>query len=194
MPTPLGHSFAGYACARLTRVRISRDERLFFAFAAVFAILPDVLGQGLERAIGANTHGFAHSLLALLLVAVTAAALATRRGFRFWPIFLLVAAAYGSHLLADLLRPEYAPQDGEQLFWPLPGAYGIALNILPHFPDRGEFPHATAYARAVGGILLRETLVLGPLALLAHFIPATIPARATARPKAREDLGQPGER
>ncbi len=177
MPTPLGHSLAGYACARLTRVRLGRDDRLLFVFAGVFAILPDVLGLSLERLTGANTHGFAHSVLAMALVALAAAALATRRGFRFWPICALVAAAYGSHLLADLLRPAHAPQDGEQLFWPLPAAYGIALNILPHIPDRADFPRAAAYAWTIGGILLRETLVLGPLALLAHFIPARIPAR-----------------
>ncbi len=177
MPTPLGHSLAGYACARLTRVRLGRDDRLLFAVAALFAILPDLLGLSLERLTGANTHGFAHSVLALALVALAAAAVATRRGFRFWPIFALVAAAYGSHLLADLLRPERAAQDGEQLFWPLPAAYGISLNILPHIPDRADFPRAAAYARAIGAILLRETLVLGPLAVLAHFIPPRIAAR-----------------
>ncbi len=194
MPTPLGHSLAGYAFARLTRVRITRDERAFFAFAALFAILPDLLGRLLELGAGMESHGFAHSLAALALVSLIAAAVAARRGFRFWPVLLLVAAAYGSHLGADLLRPKHVPKDGEQLFWPLPATYAIARNILPHIPDRAEFPSAAAFARAIGGILLRETLVLGPLALLAHFVPPRIPARATSRPPAPASLPVPGER
>ncbi len=194
MPTPLGHSLAGYACARLTRVRITRDDRTFFALAALFGILPDLLGQVLERLAGMESHGFAHSFAALLLIGVVTAALATRRGFRFWPVLLLVGAAYGSHLLADLLRPAYTPEDGEQLFWPLPGVYAIGINILPHIPDRAGFPDAAAFAWTIAGILLRETLVLGPLALLAHFVPARIPARATSRPPARGDLAVPRER
>ncbi len=190
MPTPLGHSFAGYAFARLTRVRITRDERAFFAFAAIIAILPDLLGQGLERLAGIESHSFAHSLAALALVSLVTAAIATRRGFRFWPVLLMVAAAYGSHLAADLLRPELSPRDGEQLFWPLPGTYAVRFNILPHIPDHVEFPSAAAYARTLGGILLRETLVLGPLAVLAHFVPPRIPARRRAAQE-REAPAQP---
>ncbi len=181
MPTPLGHSLAGYALARFTRVRLTRDDRTLFAFAALFGILPDLLGRVLAGVAGMESHGFAHSCAAMVLVAALTALVAVRFGFRFWPVLLLVAAAYGSHLLADLLRPATEPNDAEQLFWPLPGAYGIAINILPHIPDRGEFPTAAAFARAIGGILLRETLVLGPLAILAYFVPPRIPARATPR-------------
>ncbi len=177
MPTPLGHALAGYAFVRCTRVRITRDERALFAFAALVAILPDLMGTLLEHLAGMQSHSFAHSLAAMTLIALTVAAIASRRGFRFWPVLLVVAAAYGSHLVADLLRPEHQPGDGEQLFWPLPGAYGIALNILPHIPDRAEFPTAASFARAIGGILLREALLLGPLAIVAHFVPPRIAAR-----------------
>jgi len=182
LPTPLGHSLAGYAFARLTRVRITRDERRLFVFAACIAVLPDALGESLAALTHTPTHGFAHSVAALLLVSVVVAGLGTRRGFRFWPVLLLVAAAYGSHLVADLLRPEVSPDDGEQLFWPLRGAYAISLNILPHIPNRGDFTGTAAYAWGIGAILLRELLVLGPLALLAHFIPPRIPAHAAAPP------------
>jgi len=181
LPTPFGHSLAGYAFARLTRVRVTRDERLLFVVAASIAILPDVLGEALRLLARMPAHGFAHSLAATALVAGVSAAVATRRGFRFWPVLLLVAAAYGSHLVADLLRPDVSPGDGEQLFWPLHGGYGITLNILPHVPSRGEFGNAAAYARGIGGILVREALVLGPLAVAAHFVPPRIPGRSRSR-------------
>lgn len=181
MPSPLGHSLAGYACARLTRVRITRDERLFFAFAAGVAILPDVFGETLWRTLRVPPHTFAHSIAAMVLVALAGAAIGTLRGFRFWPVFLVVAAAYGSHLLADLLRPDFTPLEGEQLFWPLRHTYAIDLNILPHIPVHAAYAHPAAYVRAVGAILLRELLVLGPLALLAHFVPPRIPARIGVR-------------
>ena len=181
MPSPLGHSLAGYAAARLTRIRITRDERLLFAFAALVGVLPDLIGQTLTHLVDTSPHGFAHSLAALLLVATLAAALGTRRGFRFWPLFAVVAAAYGSHLLADSLRPEALPSDGEQLFWPLPTTYGITLNIFPHIPDRSEHPALLDFALSLAGIATREALILGPIALLAHMVPPRIPARRGAR-------------
>ena len=181
MPSPLGHSLAGYAAARCTRISITRDERLLFVFAALVGVLPDLIGEILTHLADTSPHGFAHSLAALLLVALLAAALGTRRGFRFWPLFALVAAANGSHLLADLLRPEATPQDGEQLFWPLPTTYGISLNIFPHIPDRAEHPALLDYALALAGIAAREALILGPIAFLAHLVPPRIPARAASR-------------
>ena len=191
MPSPLGHSLAGYAAARLTRIRITRDERLLFAFAALVAVLPDLIGQTLTYLVDTSPHGFAHSLAALLLVAALAAALGTRRGFRFWPVFALVAAAYGSHLLADLLRPEASPQDGEQLFWPLPATFGITLNIFPHIPDRAEHPAFLDYALTLAAIAAREALILGPIALLAHLVPPRIPARVDSRTLAPASPGDP---
>ncbi len=180
MPSPVGHSLAGYALARLTRVRITRDERVLFVFAACVAILPDFFGEIAWHIFRDPPHGYAHSVAAMLLLALVGGALGTLRGFRFWPVFLVIAAAYGSHLIADLLRPDIVPLEGEQLFWPLPQTYAIDLNILPHIPERANFAGQAAYAWAIGGLLLREILVLGPLAILAHFVPPRIPARTGA--------------
>ena len=177
MPTPFGHSLAGYAFARLTRVQVTRDERLLFVFAASVGILPDLLGETLWKLARMPTHGFAHSLAAMVLVAAVSAAVAARGGFRFWPVVLLVAAAYGSHLATDLLRPDVTPGDGEQLLWPLRGSYGITFNILPHIPVHGGFGDTAAHVRAIGSILVREALVLGPLAVAAHFVRPRIPGR-----------------
>ncbi len=112
MPTPVGHSLAGYIAAKLTRIELTRDERRLFALAAFFGILPDVLSLLLERLVNEPNHGFSHSLVALALVSLAAALVARRRGYAFAPVLLLVAAAYGSHLVTDLLRPEVTPDGG----------------------------------------------------------------------------------
>ncbi len=171
MPTPIGHGLAGYAAAKLTRVELSRDERRFFVAAAFVGILPDVLSLVLGRLVGEPDHAFSHSLLAMALVSLVLAALATRRGFRFWPVLLVVAAAYGSHLFADLLRPEPTADAGEQLLWPLHTAYALDIRIFPHVPSRGEFPSLVRWGWAVVPIMLREFVILAPIAAAARFIP-----------------------
>ncbi len=179
MPTPIGHSLAGYAAARLTRVQLGSNERRLFLIAAAFGVLPDVLGQLTERFEGAAQHGFSHSIAAMLLVSLVAAGVARLAGWRFWPVLLFVGAAYGSHLVADLLRPPLGPTSGEQLFWPLPPRYAIDLNILPHVPTHGIIRNEGGWA-VLSGFVLREILVLAPIALACHFIRPTIAAHPRA--------------
>ncbi len=175
MPTPIGHSLAGYAAARLTRVQLGSNERRLFLIAAAFGVLPDVLGQLTERFEGAAQHGFSHSIAAMLLVSLIAAGVARLAGWRFWPVLLFVVAAYGSHLIADLLRPPMGPTSGEQLVWPLAPRYAIDLNILPHVPPR-RLIHSPAGLAVLSAFVLREVLVLAPVALACHFIRPTIAA------------------
>jgi membrane-bound metal-dependent hydrolase YbcI (DUF457 family) len=184
MPTPIGHSLAGYAAARLTRVQLGSNERRLFVIAAAFGILPDVLGQITERFEGAAQHGFSHSIAAMLLVSLLAAAVAWRAGWRFWPVLLFVGAAYGSHLVADLLRPPMGPTSGEQLFWPLPPRYAIDLNILPHVPAR-RLIRSPAGLAVMSAFVLREVLVLAPIAFACHFIRPTVAANPRAAGRAR---------
>ncbi len=172
MPTPIGHSLAGYAAAKLTRVEITRDERRLFAFAACVGVFPDLLGFVLEWLVREPNHGFSHSLAAVAVVSVVVALAASRRGFRFWPILLVVAAAYASHLVTDLLRPEPTPDAGEQLLWPLHTAYALRIDIFPHAPGRGEAGGTLLrWAWATLPIMLREFVILAPLAAAARFIP-----------------------
>ena len=181
MPTPIGHSLAGYAAAKLTRVELTRDERRLFVVAACVGILPDVLSLVLGRLVGEPDHAFSHSLLAMAIVSLVAAALATRRGFPFWAVLLVVAPAYGSHLFADLLRPAPTADAGEQLLWPLHTAYALDLRIFPHVPSRGEFPSLLRWGWAVVPIMLREFLILAPIAALARFIPPARRGHCTAQ-------------
>lgn len=176
MPTPIGHTLAGYAAAKLTRVQIGSSERQLFIAAAAFGVLPDVLGRAMEVLIRQPEHGLSHSVLAMAVVSLLAAWLWSRRGLRFWPVLVFVAAAYGSHLVADLLRPAPTATAGEQLLWPLQGSYAVDLDILPHVPKR-ESMSAVAFVGAILKIMIREVLVLGPIALACRFIRPAIPTR-----------------
>jgi len=188
MPTPIGHGLAGYAAAKLTRIELTRDERRLFVAAACVGILPDVLSLVLGRLVGEPHHAFSHSLLAMAIVSLVVAALAARRGFRFWPVLVVVAAAYGSHLFADLLRPEPIADAGEQLLWPLHTAYALDIRIFPHVPSRGEFPGFLRWGWAVVPIMLRELVILAPVAALARFIP---PRRGQGSTQVRQRPADP---
>ncbi len=187
MPTPIGHSLAGYAAAKLTRVRLGDSERRLFLVAAAFGILPDVLGMLSELIVPESHHGFSHSLAGMAVVSVLTAWLCWRVGWRFWPVLLFVAAAYGSHLLADLLRPATTLSEGEQLLWPLSTSYALRLDILPHVPGLDALPGVAAWLRAVALLMLRELLLLGPVALGCLFIRPAIPARPSAGAPAAVD-------
>lgn len=179
MPTPIGHSLAGYIAAKLTRIELTRDERRLFALAAFFGILPDVLSYLLEQVAKEPNHGFSHSLVALALVSLATALWARHRGYRFAPVLLLVAAAYGSHLLTDLLRPEGPGGSGEQLLWPARTAYAVNVDIFPHIPTH-QREQLLPWAAVLLSIMLREAMILAPLALLARFIPPLRRGRAPA--------------
>ena len=170
MPTPIGHSLAGYAAAKLTRVQLGANEKRLFLAAAAFGVLPDVLGLLTETFRAESQHGVSHSIVALALVSLAAAGLARGVGWRFWPVLLFVGAAYGSHLVADLLRPALGPTSGEQLLWPLPGRYGISVNILPHVPGWAGMPGLGTWLRGMSALVLREVVVLAPIAVACHYI------------------------
>lgn len=175
MPTPIGHSLAGYAAAKLTRVQLGDDERRLFLAAAFFGVLPDALGFVTDDLLAGAQHGFSHSLAGMIVVSLLAAGIWSRGGRRFWPVLLFVAAAYGSHLVADLLRPILDATSGEQLFWPLPGRYGIELNILPHVPTWTR--PVAVWWRELAAIVAREILLLAPIAFACRFLRPVVPTR-----------------
>jgi hypothetical protein len=129
----------GAACGELVRGSAIPRSRAWIAGAAI-AVLPDV-DSVLLLSLGhsAVTHGlFTHTLFAIVLVGGTAWLLAGAR----WGV--LAAAAYGSHLIVDLLRvgdttsvyplgpfraaslPPLAP-----LFPSIPFEWGESLGFLP---------------------------------------------------------------
>jgi membrane-bound metal-dependent hydrolase YbcI (DUF457 family) len=119
------------------------------------ALIPD-----LDLLWGAH-HEATHSLVAITAAGVIAA-LVDRS------LAAPVAAAYGSHVLLDLLGADSTPPIGVMLFWPFSQAYIIApWTPFPAISRRYWLPGFWVHnARA----MLFELAVLGPLALVGWWI------------------------
>ncbi len=120
MPSPLGHTLAGYALARL----MAPGSRTGTVQTLTAANLPDLdYLVGFATGEGGRAHGGpSHSLGAALLCGAAAGLLTP--GKRFGATFGLVTAAYTSHVLLDYLS-KVAPDEeddsdeGVPLLWPL---------------------------------------------------------------------------
>ena len=127
MPSPIGHALAGVAAAWMADLvpgrrtcRTAPDRASWVARAgngltlicAGLAASPDL------DLLFPGHRTSSHSIGALLMVGVIAAAIgaATRQPFR--RVGLMCAAAYGSHLLLDWLGTDNTTPRGLQLFWP----------------------------------------------------------------------------
>lgn len=113
MPLPPAHFLLGAAAAGLARVPTSLPLWKVLAVGAFFGLLPD-LHTGILFLMGADAphHGlYTHNLVALAAVGLIVGAAASPS----WG--LVAAAAYASHLLADLLRE--GTTTSVYLGWPL---------------------------------------------------------------------------
>jgi hypothetical protein len=119
MPTPLGHGLAGLA-AGWAMARSPLDRRRLWiqvAWLAAIGAAADLdLIVGHHRAEG-------HSVGAAVIVASLAA-------WYRWPIassrtgiWLAAFAAYGSHLVTDMLAFDQAPPIGIMVWWPFSSSY-----------------------------------------------------------------------
>jgi|GEM_PF-1251092 len=146
MPMPAAHMLLGAAAAELVVAVRPLPRYPAWAAGALIAILPDadIAFRLLTGNYVAAERPMTHSLLALLIFAGMAWAIAGRR----WSA--VTAAAYGSHLVADLLQ--HQPATSVAPLWPLQSE-GMAplLPLFPYIPIvRGEGGRAAALA------LLRE--------------------------------------
>ncbi|MCU1385536.1 MAG: hypothetical protein JWL71_4233 [Acidobacteria bacterium] len=129
MPSPIGHALAGVAVAWTAdlipghRARRTGPEPCAGSWyqrggghltvvCAALAAAPD-----LDLALMAHRTA-THSIGAVLIVALCAAALAAAGRQPIARVTLMCAAAYGSHLLLDWLGADYYPPRGLQLLWP----------------------------------------------------------------------------
>jgi hypothetical protein len=113
MPLPPAHFLLGAAAAELARIPTSLPLWKVLAVGAFFGLLPD-LPTGILFLMGADAphHGlYTHNLVALVGVGLIVGAAASPS----WG--LVAAAAYASHLLADLLRE--GTTTSVYLGWPL---------------------------------------------------------------------------
>ncbi|MEZ4414498.1 MAG: metal-dependent hydrolase [Gemmatimonadota bacterium] len=124
MPTSIAHMIGGYTAVELAGAKPGHDARArilwVLGLSIVAANAPDLdFLPGLVTGTSTAFHrGPTHSLLATLLVPLLLALVTRRRSGAPWAVFLAGAAAYGSHVLLDLLVPDPLGDGGLRLFWP----------------------------------------------------------------------------
>lgn len=164
MPTPVGHALGGLAVYLLGERRQGLGKPL--ATAAVATALAPDLDFALGPLLGGNYHHyFTHSVGFLALFAAAVYLVSRYRGRpRPRQDALLLGAAYGSHILLDLLAKDTSPPFGVELFWPLSKAFVISPVVI--FDDIWRGDLATLLGLHNWLAVAREIAILGPLVLV----------------------------
>jgi membrane-bound metal-dependent hydrolase YbcI (DUF457 family) len=164
VPSPLGHGLAAATIHALTASDAAerKDPRRLLALVAI-ACLPDV--DLLFRFVDGRFHhqGMTHSIGFALLAGAAAFAFARVSGFAPWRAAAVVAAAYASHVLLDLLGRDTHPPIGLRALWPFDGGF---YKLPAVFLDIGRslgWGTVVNNARAVA----LEAALLAPLTWLA---------------------------
>ncbi len=162
MPTPVGHALGGLAAAFLAN-SAARHPRLTVPVlwsAAALAVVPD-----LDILTGSH-RTYSHSLGAVALVGVVAWMVLRRRHADAPALAIALAAAYGSHLVFDLMGKDTRDPTGLTVLWPLSSAYYMTgWNIFGEVSRRYWLPDEFVLGnfRAMAW----ELIVLAPLFLAA---------------------------
>lgn len=146
MPTPLGHSLAGYVVNAYTfkTLRIPEFKTLIiFIFAANAPDLDFIPGLLIGKP-NLFHHGVTHSVgAALIFSGLLSLSFCNKTDRKFGKYFLIFFTLYSSHLLLDYLAFDGRPPFGIPIFWPLNDNY----FIFPHpiFPGvmHSRLTHAT---------------------------------------------------
>jgi membrane-bound metal-dependent hydrolase YbcI (DUF457 family) len=164
MPTPIGHALAGITVGCLVLAgraprasgRVRRDWIRPVALVAMLGAAPD-----LDFLAGVHS-AYTHSLGAMLVVGLAAAALITTHR-----IIAAVAAsvAYGSHIALDWLGTDTVAPYGIMALWPLSSDYFLSDRFVFLAICR-EYRLGECWLHN-GSALLRELVFLTPPALLA---------------------------
>jgi membrane-bound metal-dependent hydrolase YbcI (DUF457 family) len=177
MASPLGHALAGLALARAFPDASARGAPALAIGCVALAVAPDLdFLPGLLQGQPALYHqGPSHSLIVGWAVSLGAALLLAgdrRQLLRTW---LLLFAAFGSHLALDSLGPDGRPPIGMQLLWPFSDTSWLApVTLLPgvqHAVSGSEGPRewlAMVFSWINVRAILAEFLVVGPLLILAE--------------------------
>ena len=151
MAFPPAHALVGAGVAELTCSAIPLPRWKAWVVAAILAVLPDLdFGVGTLMGRVSDYHGtFTHSAVAVVVVSLFAALAG-----RGWGV--LAGAAYGSHLMVDLLDDR--GRTNVLLAWPFsykqPDAIARVFPTVPYEKGHGIL--------AAAGSLL-EPSILGPL-------------------------------
>jgi membrane-bound metal-dependent hydrolase YbcI (DUF457 family) len=127
MPSPIGHLLAGAAAAWSVDLLPGRrvlspptsESSLSSKLGGPLTVYCAILGASpdLDLLIGGH-RTYSHSLTAVAVVAALTAFIAMRSGLPALRMAAVCGAAYGSHLLLDLIAVDVALPKGIQLLWP----------------------------------------------------------------------------
>ena len=175
LPTPVGHSLAGFAIHLAAGVQPGRRSWLAAAGLVALANLPDIdfLPGYLIGQPRSYHWGPTHSLAAAFLVGTCAGFMARAFARRFLPFFLLGGAAYASHLMLDMLLGPGAFSEGLQLFWPVSAErYTAPRGVFLMFPASLDQlgPVRALFSRGALPLMIRELAILGPVCLVAWLL------------------------
>ncbi len=123
MPSPIAHSLLAIAAARLLVPDAVPNPARWYALAVVAANAADldVVAGALTGSINALHGGASHSVMAAILCAAVCAVPASRSLGGRARVASLVLAAYGTHIVLDLLTGP-VKRRGLPLLWPFTDA------------------------------------------------------------------------
>jgi membrane-bound metal-dependent hydrolase YbcI (DUF457 family) len=198
MPSPIGHALFGVLTAwvgDLLPVRsadrnnttagpgFNRARAGLTVACAALAAVPDI------DLLFAGHRTVTHSIGAVVLVGMTAAAVAARSGRPVVRITLLCAAAYASHLLLDWLAVDQTAPRGVQAFWPLDHRWYISdWNLFRPTERRHIFTGAAMTQNAVA--IAQEILIVAPLLAVAWLVRVKTFARLATEMARRDHAPQ----
>lgn len=177
MASPVGHALVGLALGRAFDDFSGRDALAVTAGCVALSVAPDLdFLPGLLRGQPLYYHqGPSHSLIVGLALSLVTAVLLLRDRRRLLRNWLLLFAAFCSHLAIDSLGPDGRPPIGMPLLWPIIDTSWLApVTLLPgvHHSLSGSEGSREWLALVFNWINVRailvELLLVGPLVILAE--------------------------
>jgi len=162
MPTPVGHAIGGLAAAFLTNA-LSRHPRLTLPVllsGAALAMTPD-----LDILVGSH-RTYTHSIGAVAAVGIVAWLMLRTRAGDAVSLAMAIAAAYGSHVLLDLMGKDTSSPPGLTALWPFSSVYYMSgWDVFGEVSRRYWLPREFVFGNlmALGG----ELVVLLPALIIA---------------------------
>jgi len=189
MPSSVGHALAGAAAAWTADLvpgdrawRTAPPTASWYRRAgdgltlacAVLAAIPDAdLLFHFHRT-------FSHSVGAVMIAGVAAAAWAVRRRAPVLRVALMCAAAYGTHIVLDWLAADTLPPYGLQALWPFSSGWFISgWDLFPQTERRRFLSAATMWVNTKA--MAQELAILVPVVWLIWLVRVKALARLAAQ-------------
>ena len=172
MPLPVAHSLAGFTILQGQRLVFFQKLWQNVLLFVVLANLADA--DFIPGFFVGNPNAFhqlhSHSLGAAVLVGVLGAWYFGRKNQKYAAYFVVIALAYFSHVLLDYFNHDMRAPYGVMMWWPFSGEHFTApqpIFFAVHKSSAsGTFLQSLWHIRNWQA-LLRELLVMGPVALIA---------------------------